>query len=197
MNDLIVFSPAPEWAELIMCAETMVSALPATLSNQCAGDAQELLADIVKLKNQIDKARKQANAPFDRAVDDNNLRAKHYIDPLKTLENRVRSLLSDYQLRIAQEQREALAEQARLEQTAREEAETDGRTPSLIESAKVVVPVSADVKTRKFPVLKVTNFALVPDEYKLIDEAKVRNAIAAGHTVPGAEIVIEERVVAR
>lgn len=195
MNALVSFQAHADWPALIDCASTLVAQLPETLVTSNAGDAQELLGDIVKLKNQIDKERKRVKEPFLDAGKMVDSEANKLIKPLGELENRVRSRLSDYSMRIEAEQREALAEQFKAEQAAK--ADTSERsTPSLVASAAVIIPVSAELKTRSYPVL-VIDYSTLPREYWLPDEAKIRAALDAGTAVEGAKIVMEKRVVAR
>ncbi len=79
-----------------------------------------------------------------------------------------------------------------------EKVENDKRlsNPATIQAKKDAAGQRLD-GTMKIKRLVITNPALVPDEFWIIDEAKVKRALLEGLTVPGAELKEELVVTAR
>lgn len=73
---------------------------------------------------------------------------------------------------------------------ARKEDEIYANVP-----AKTVYTGSGSSSARKVAKLKITNESLIPDEYWVIDEVKLRkDVVTAGKKVPGAEVVYENSI---
>jgi hypothetical protein len=183
---------------LIAQAKQAVESVPAALDDTTASDAQDLLADLVKLKNMIDGQRVAAKAPYLDAGKKIDAAAKIYLAPLDDYALLVRAKLKTYQMDVDRKRLAAHAEIARLEAAARVDAEKTGRTASLAASAAVPVPVAVGVKTREFKVKKVVDIAKVPAKYLIVDWAAVDADMEAGMPLPpGLAIETEKRVVAR
>lgn len=184
--------------ELITQARAMVLTLPEKITVSTARDAQELLADLVKLRNMIDKQRADAKAPHLDAGRKIDALAKTYTQPLDDLQLVVRGRLQVHLLDLELERRTALAVQQRAEELARAEAEKTGQTPALAASAAVVIPDAAAVKTRDFAVKTVVDITKVPSKYLIVDWAEVEADMAQGSPLPpGLDIRVEKRIVAR
>jgi hypothetical protein len=140
-----------------------------------------------------EKARKRLTRPL--------LQAKQEVDgifkPITTAMAQVKAALAAklkaYDLRAEQERRAALAaiEQAHAQ---RNQAAVEHHAQAL----QAPPPSLQGVHTRKRWTYRVTDAALVPRQFLMVDDRLVRNAIKAGaRVVPGLEIFEETSVVAR
>jgi hypothetical protein len=172
-------------------------------SPESARQATEMVAQIKRLAKQIDDRRKEIIEQPDKYVRTVNGWCKPFADRLKALEAQVlKRKMSDYMTRVELARREA--ERKQREAAARLQAELDAEAAAKgvepVQVAPVVISekqgptrsdtaVSSAVMTWKH---RVTDQALVPRQYLMVDDAAIRAAIRGGiRHIDGVEIYEE------
>lgn len=166
-------------------------------------EAADILSMIKDAGKELEKARKEAVRPLNDEVKLINDSYKPLTQSLADSEKAVKSKILDFQReqeRIAREARERLEEQRRKEAEANTPPE-----PMLIEP-EIPQPVTKSatgsfgkVSTKKVWKFRLTDFAAVPDEFKILDEVAVRKAMNADSSqlIPGIEFYQEEVIASR
>ena len=158
------------------------------------------LSIISGLKKSIEEKRKDYTQPINDHLKAVNEAFKTFTEPLNNADKVTRGKILDY--RAEQDRRRQETEEvARLEQEAAERKAALTGEPVVVPEA-VEAPTAAPNHYRaemgtlgkmiiwKFEVI---DFALVPDEYKLIDATKVGKVVRAGvRSIPGIRIYSEE-----
>lgn len=181
----------PELDQMTATLTTLVAATVAagaiTTEVSCA-KARELMNEAASLTKIIENQRVAAKAPaldYGRQID---ALAKKLCTPLDRCVTQMKILLADYAMEI--ERQRIAADQARLrleEQAAREaEEEGEGRVPVVVTS-EVYVPPPADVRTHS-SIDYIFDMDLLPKEYCMPDEKKIKAALAEGKTIPGMTV---------
>ena len=64
-----------------------------------------------------------------------------------------------------------------------------------LEEAPVVLTKSADFHTRTTKKVRIINSDLIPREYMVPDEVKIRRVVLAGLEIPGVEVYEEKTII--
>lgn len=168
------------------------------------GSASVVLKNISEMKKGIEERRKFFVAPLNDQVKKINELFKDIVFPLEEADKMIRGKVSTYrseQAEIARKEQERLNREAAERQKA-----LDAEAKALnVEPVKVAAPVVApppksigNVQTRKVWKFEITNRSVVPAEYLVVDEVKVRQAVMSGaREIPGVRIYEEETIVVR
>jgi len=160
------------------------------------------LSIIAKVKNGMEKKRKDYLSPFQDHVKETNEAYKSLIEPIESADKTTRSKILAYQAeqeRIRQEQEEI--NRMRLEAAQKEAALHNGEITESVNLVEVMPEaprrVSTDMGTvgqRENWKYEVLNFTLLPDEYKVADHTML-NDIAKKHhdqkQIPGVRFYNE------
>ena len=161
--------------------------------------AVEMGLQAKKLKDAIEKARKEFVSDPNEFVKSVNSLAKSYTEALAAIETGLKRKIGDYQTRKELERRKAEEEQRR--QAAELQAKLDAEAKAAnVEPVKIEAPAvpkaAGPVRTAEGASYQVTvkNFeiqdeAAIPREYLAVDHAKIRQAVKDGiANIPGVRI---------
>jgi len=158
------------------------------------------LSIISGLKKAIEEKRKEYTQPINDHLKAVNEAFKALTEPLTEADKITRTKILDY--RAEQErQRQEAEEIARLEREAAERRAALTGEPIVVPEVVEAPPEAPDRYHAEMGTLgkatiwkfEVIDFVLVPDEYKLIDVAKVGKVVRAGlRSIPGIRIYSEE-----
>lgn len=155
-----------------------------------AGDVMKLCKNKIK---EIDDERKQYTQPLDESKKRIMAKAKSITEPLEQYVAKISKAMGDWYL---QEEKKRQAEQKKLEEQAIAEV---GDNPD------VIVPIVESVKTTKgqvstttgikYNTFEIVDESLVPREYLMLDESKIKEAINKGgvKSISGIKIVEQVR----
>lgn len=152
--------------------------------------AVEMLSEINSELDRITKDKKKLTDPLNAALDEINSRYKPHETRLKSSKEVLRSLISQYQTnatKMAQEEAERIA--ARVgEGKGKLKFETAERQVANIDTPDLKVSTDAgSISFRTDTKFKLMDITMVPAEYLLLDETKVRAALKTNIRVPGLE----------
>ena len=174
-------------------------------------EGAKLFAQVKSYKKIIDSQRKELiKLPYDY-VKRVNAFAKEISKPLDDAETIIKQKLIDYEAKKELERREqekrAKEERKRLQEQLNKEAQEKGVEAVILpevmfpkEEKNIVHTEAGDtVYTRTVWDFEVVDFAQVPNEYKIIDEKKVRQAInrLGIRDIPGLKIFQKKTIVKR
>jgi len=151
---------------------------------------------ISKLKKAIEEKRKEYTQPINASLKAVNDAFKILTEPIIEADKITRKKILTYQEEVEKRQREAEAI-ARLKQEAAErEAALNGKPVEQPTPTEVIAPTPDRYHTEMGTLGKLTvrkweveDFAVVPDEYKMIDASKVGRVVRAGvSSIPGIKI---------
>ena len=151
----------------------------------------ELLSQCNKYLDAVVEDREKLTKPINQSLKEIRAKYKPTETILETAIVALRQEQSRYQTEMLRKQRE---EEARIAARVKEgkgnlKLETAVRQIEEIEKPEEVVSTdSGTVKFREQKVLKITDESKVPDEYWVIDEKVLLEALKAGTLVAGAEI---------
>lgn len=158
-----------------------------------AGDVMKMCKQKIK---EVDEERKTFTAPIDEAKKRIMAKAKEITEPLEKYIEKIEKAMGAWYL---VEQKRIADENKRLEEEAITKAKEENST-----STDIVVPIVEQVKTTHGNVATTTGITyndfelvdlnLVPREYLMLDESKVKEAINKGGVKEIAGIKIEEKV---
>ncbi len=151
----------------------------------------ELLSQCNKYLDSVTEEKEKVTVPLNAALKAERLRFKPIETVLETAISSLRQEQSRYQTEMLKKQRE---EEAKIAARVKE-----GKGNLSLESAvkkidalekpeEIVATDSGMIKFRTDKKLKVVDASLVPDEYWVIDEKALLEALKAGTLVAGAEI---------
>jgi len=158
------------------------------------------LSVIAKLKKALEEKRKEYVKPLQEHVQEINDAFKNLVEPILAADSITRQKILGYR----QEQERIRQEQERINrlrmEAARAEMELKGELTESVELVETQpeqpnhyrtdTGTLATMKVRKW---EEVDFAQVPDEYKMIDAAKVGRVVRAGiSSIPGIRIWEEE-----
>lgn len=155
--------------------------------------ATEVLSRLNKLNDRITEEKEKITKPLNEALKVERARwapiEKHNKEGIEHL----RTEIGNYQTAEYKRKQEAEAKiAADLASGKIKKIETATKRMSKIESAPdKVVADSGSLTFREDKVFKITNNKLIPDEYWVIDEDKLLEALKAGVVVPGAELDVK------
>lgn len=158
-----------------------------------AGDVMKMCKQKIK---EVEEERKTFTAPIDEAKKRIMAKAKEITEPLEKYIEKIEKAMGSWYLA---EQKRIAEENKRLEEEAIAKAQAEQST-----STDIVVPIVESVKTTRGQVSTTTgttyndfelvDLSLVPREYLMLDESKVKEAINRGGVKEIAGIKIEEKV---
>lgn len=165
-------------------------------------DAVEKVGQVKSLLKAIEKKRKDAIREQDEFVRGVNSFCKTFKDSLGEIEGILKTKISDYgwqkELERRKKEKEAQEEARKLQEKIDAEAEKIGVDPPKIGAPAPVIKKRKIVRTEsgtsahlrtEWKMTEIIDFSLVPDEYKILDEKKVKSSIGAGiREIPGLKI---------
>ncbi len=154
--------------------------------------AQLTLVDLQRLKTRINRATKDACAPFQDVIAAIKGAAENVTGPIDEAQGYLKEAIAA-QVQRAKDSA-ALVVVAATE--AQEVAAPVGRLTPIIPRG-ITVERAPEVSTYEHREVLVTNADLIPREYLTVDMPKLRKAVLAGISVPGAALHVEHRVAAR
>ena len=169
--------------------------------------ATDDLSLIAKVKKRLAECKAGYLQPIKAHLDTVAAAFASVMAPLEEADRVTRGKVNAY--RVAQQQRQAEAEaiNRQKEELARREAEFSGTGETTVDLTPVVAPapvrrVTTDSGATGTMVIRkweVQEFALVPDDYKVLDAGKITRIVKAGGNIPGIKTWTEEtlRVTAR
>lgn len=201
-EDQAVIALASEAQGLLTWAETRVIA-----TGEDVRYATNDLSLIAKLKKALNEKIKEYEGPIKQHLDMVTATFKTITDPLKAADKITRDKISAYNEEQKRKAREAEEiNQLRIE-AARLEMKLKGELTEEIKLVEVIPPPPTNVRTEmgtlgtmKVRKYRVTNFAELPDQYKMENSALLNKVVKAGiPSIPGCELYFEEslRVSAR
>ena len=158
--------------------------------------ASDDLVIIRKLKKALDSRRKDYLEPFQSHIKEVNEAYRVLMLPVEEADIITGGKMlafNNEQARIRQEQERINAERLKL---AQDEMNLKGELTESVNLVEVFPPVATTTRTelgstgmRDHWIFEVTDFALLPDEYKMVDSVKLGKVVRAGlHTIPGVRI---------
>lgn len=191
---------APRYA--IVAAESVVAQVaartqalidaPEIKDQQSMNAVRAVVKETKKVWNIVDAERQRVKAPFLEACRRIDAAAKPLLDELQAVMNEGKHqeglylIERDRQLALEDEQRR-LAELEAMKDTSRPTAPLIAPT----------LPAPLDAPLSTFKEVTIVNPALVPDEYWVIDRARVEADARAGKTIPGVTCTVVSRVTSR
>lgn len=192
MNTHIIDVPAvhavlgrPDLEELTAMAIAQSQGIQSIQDEEQCAAARGLMCDINSLVKELEGQRTGAKRPLLDAGKLIDNAVKPMSQPLEKCILHLKLKLADYDMIVERKRQEAEAERLRLEAAAVEEARATGRVPALVTS--VELPMAAGVAhstTTDYTV----DMNLLPREFCLPDEKKIKAAIAAGISIPGVTV---------
>ena len=169
------------------------------VTNDDLKPATEDLTIIARLKKTMEAKRKDYLQPFQEHVKQVNEDYKTLMAPVEDAEKITKLKILAFQAEQARKRQEAEAIEAEKLALARREAELKGGeitidlTPIDKPDAapeRIVTGMGSAGMKDNWKLAEVTDFALLPDEYKIADVVKLGKVIRAGlHTIPGCKII--------
>lgn len=166
-----------EIAEAGAQARNMLEALPEEISITTWAErdaAREAISDIKGRRTALETWRKEVTAPIKKGIRAFESKVKPAIDAYAEVENRLRVACSNF-LEL---------EEAKKQEALQTMAETG-----------IIPQVTAREGSRVMWELEVTDFAALPDEFKMVDTRALRACIKAvreGREIPG--VVLKQRI---
>lgn len=167
------------------------------LTNDDLAPATDDLSIIAGVKKGLEAKRKEYLQPFQQHIKETNDDYKMLMAPIEAADIITRQKIIAFKAEQERKRREAEAIEAEKLALARREAALKGGeitidlTP-LSRPEAVPTRVTTEMGSagmRDHWTFEVTDFALLPDEYKMPDAAKIGKVVRAGlHTIPGVKI---------
>ena len=166
--------------------------------------ATEDISSLRKLTKAIEEKRKEYVEPLNSYVKDINAYFKQVTIPLASADIVMSRKMLEYKAECDRKRKEAEEiNRMREEAQRREAALNDGEIKESVVSIPVPAPVAktthtdvGSASTRDNWKVEVTDFATLPDEYKIPDIVKLGKVVRAGlHNVPGCRIWNEPSLV--
>jgi leucyl aminopeptidase len=160
------------------------------------------LGVISLLKKGIEEKRQEYVRPINEHVKAVNAAFKTLTDPIEQADKITREKITAYRAEVDRKRREAEAINQAKEELARREAAlnhgefTVDTTPVPVPEMqpKTVHAEAATLGTSKVWKYEVTDFKLLPDDYKLADLVKIGKVIRAGVNIPGVKSWQEDSI---
>jgi len=156
--------------------------------------AVNLLGGIATAKKKAEKQRKFFTEPLNQQVKRINDLFHSFTNPLLKAERIIKQKVAVYQVEKEKKAQEEMAK-------ALAEAQKDEEIMPVVIPDQPQRTVRADTGSatiKKVWTFQVENPALVPEQYKVVDEHRIRAAIASGiREIPGVRIYLEPQVAVR
>lgn len=153
-----------------------------------------LLGGIATAKKRAEKQRKFFTEPLNQQVKKINELFHSFADPLLKAEGIIKRKVAAYQVGKEKKAQEEMAK-------ALTEAQEGGEVVPVVLSGQPQKTVRADrgsATIKKVWTFQVENPALVPEQYKVVDDRKIRAAVASGiREIPGVRIFLSSQVAVR
>jgi hypothetical protein len=183
----------------------LTSRLPAKIENdpQFAA-ASELWKAFANKEKEYQTAYDLKKKPVRELLNTLQLEFNGKVKPLLEAKDKLKAALTRYQ--IEREEKARLAQQKAIEQHEKrvERAIEKGKDPEAVAPPKQVAIPSSTVATeagqvafRTIKKYRIVNPDLVPNEYWMLDEAKIGKVIRAGGVIPGVESYDEKTLASR
>jgi hypothetical protein len=167
------------------------------VTNADLAPASDNLVLIRKIKKAMDERRKDYLKPFQEHVKETNDAYKSLMQPIEEADTITAGKVLAFNIEQARKIREAQAIEDEKMALARREAQLKGgeftvdlspvARPEAVPE-KVTTLVGSTTLTDHW-VFEITDFGLLPDEYKMPDAVKIGKVVRAGlHTIPGCRI---------
>ena len=174
----------------------------------CNDDLKPANDDLIlirKVKKAMEEKRKDYLKPFQDHVKETNEAYKTLMEPIEEADKITASKMLAFdaeQERKRKEQERINAERMKL---AQDEMKLNGELSESVNLIEVIEPLPKQVRTdmgssgqRDNWTFAVVNFALVPDEYKMLDSTKVGKLVRAGmRNIPGLNIFNKPSITVR
>ena len=157
-------------------------------------ESVEMLSQCNKYLDGLKASKKLLTDPLNETLDEIDSRYDPIEKPLKLSVKTLRAKIGEYQTEVVRKQQE---DEAKIASRVKEGSgnlsiESAVRKIDALEKPETVVNTnSGTAKFRKDKVLKITDASKVPDEYWVIDEKALLEALKAGTLVAGAEVEIK------
>ena len=155
--------------------------------------ATELRKQMNYTRLELEKVRKELKKPYLEAGREVDERFKAVTVPLAEAITQLDRKLAVYAVAVEQQRADARSAEIQAEQVAVKEAEGTDLPPDL-SHVHVAAPTPAPIRTRAYDEMEIYDEALIPREYLVVNEAKVRAALKDGIDVPGARINHKQRL---
>ncbi len=156
--------------------------------------AVNLLGGIATAKKRVEKQRKFFVEPLNWQVKKINELFHNFTDPLLKAERIIKQKVAAYHVEKEKKAQEEMAK------ALAEAQKGDEIMPVIIpdQPEKTVRAPTGSATIKKVWTFQVENPALVPEQYKVVDERKIRAAVAFGiREIPGVRIYLEPQVAVR
>jgi hypothetical protein len=206
-----------ETQQLVAKAKSDVAAVKIS-NNDDYKAAGEILKMVMAAKKRVEELRTKITGPLNQALKAANDMFRAPADELVSVEGQLKRTMVTYQNELARrqqeeqraadeaarKQREKLAEQARKAEAAGKPERADVLMQRSEAAVAPVIqreaPKVAGVGTRLVPKFEITNAALLPREYLMPDEVKIRQVVAALKAeagIPGVRVWMESQIASR
>ena len=158
--------------------------------------AVNLLGGIATAEKKAEKQRKFFTEPLNQQVKKINGLFHSFTDPLLKAERIIKQKVAIYHMK---KEREAQEKMAKVLAEA-EAQKGDEIVPVVIpdQPEKTVRASTGSATIKKVWTFQVENPTLIPEQYKVVDERKIRAAVASGiREIPGVRIFLEPQVAVR
>jgi molecular chaperone GrpE (heat shock protein) len=180
--------------ELLTSANEIVKATAVIATAAECTTVREAMVEINTVVKDIEDQRVAAKAPFLATGKQIDALAKKLSAPFEKCVTMLKIRLADYAMKIEVERQQADMERLRREAENKAKAEAEGRVPELVTD---LVPMdAADVATTTVLDYHV-DMALLPKEYCIPDEPKIRAAVKAGIAIPGIRVEKRKQIVCK
>lgn len=157
--------------------------------------ATNLKAKLNETKKQIKERKEEITKPLNAALSSARALFAPLEEQYEKAEKTLAGKLIAYKQKVEAETRAAEAKlAARVEKGTMKLETAERKIEELPTVQKTVQTDHGRVQFRKIKKVRITNQNLIPDQYWVIDEVKLRKDILAGIAVPGAELYEEEIV---
>jgi hypothetical protein len=167
------------------------------VTDKDVSDATNDLSLMSSLKKAIEEKRREYVDPLNTHLKTINDLFKTLSEPLSQADRTTREKVLAYRAEIERKRKEAEEINRQKEELARREAALNHGEVT-IDTTPIVVPTSAPetvrtdagtLGTQDHWIFEVTDFGLLPNEYKIVDSAKLGKVVRAGlHNIPGVRI---------
>ncbi len=206
-----------ETQQLVETAERQVAAVKITTGEDYKV-AGEVLKMVMAAKKRVEELRTKITGPLNEALRNANNMFRAPAEKLVQVEQQLKRNMVTYQNELqrrmqdeqrkadeaARKQREKLAEQAKVAEAAgkveRAEVLQQRSEATVAPVIQREAPKVAGVGTRMVPKFEIVNAALLPREYTMPDETKIRKVVQAMNTeanIPGVRVWMEPQIASR
>jgi len=207
MNDLVKNPDVKDASGLVKSLRNQAESLK-IVDDQTDLRAKQILTEVTQAKKKLEDLRKEFVRPFNEGVKNINSFFKERILPadetIGVIKNKVGVYFREKAIAAEKERKRQEILAAKRQETADKKAQKEGTiasavpVPTMPEPEKTTRTQGGSVTTRKVWKFQVNDVSRVPDEYKIVDERKIRQAVSSGiRDIPGVVIYQDEEVAVR